>query len=192
MTSLTVTTTTEPNPQASTPANTIRTIAAGLFGGLALGVVARAWMRFISDGPEFTWSGTIFILAAFTIFGITQSISTATRRRPHRQATRVIARVVGFAGLLPLFIGAGAMMLPTVVGGGLAVARTGWARRARAACLIVALIPVLVIGGFLAGTFGWSARTLLGFLAMIALYATIVRAGRATFAPPPSGLRLPR
>lgn len=103
-TSLTVTTTTEPNPQASTPANTIRTIAAGLFGGLALGVVARAWMRFISDGPEFTWSGTIFILAAF----------------------------------------------------------------------------------------GWSARTLLGFLAMIALYATIVRAGRATFAPPPSGLRLPR
>ncbi|HSP27497.1 MAG TPA: hypothetical protein VLN74_03025, partial [Ilumatobacteraceae bacterium] len=41
----------------------------GPFAGAALGVVARWWMRLISDDPEFTWSGTIFIVLAFTVMG---------------------------------------------------------------------------------------------------------------------------
>ena len=40
------------------------TLAAGLFGGFALGVIARAWMRLITEDPEFTWKGTIFIVGA--------------------------------------------------------------------------------------------------------------------------------
>jgi hypothetical protein len=33
-------------------------LAIGLFGGFALGVVSRAWMRLISEDPDFTWNGT--------------------------------------------------------------------------------------------------------------------------------------
>jgi hypothetical protein len=34
------------------------------FAGAALGVVARCWMRLITEDSEFTWSGTIFIVVA--------------------------------------------------------------------------------------------------------------------------------
>ena len=37
----------------------------GLAGGLAWGVIPRLWMRFISTNPEFTWSGTLFIVIGF-------------------------------------------------------------------------------------------------------------------------------
>ena len=86
----------------------ISTLALGLFGGAALGIAARAWMRLIADDPEFTWDGTIFIVMAFTIFGFTQSIVAAARRRTRRRWTLTVARVIGTVGLLPLFVGAGA------------------------------------------------------------------------------------
>ena len=50
----------------------------GLIGGCALGVFARLWMRLIAEDPDFTWNGTIFIVLAFTIFGVTQTISSVT------------------------------------------------------------------------------------------------------------------
>ena len=34
-------------------------LIAGLAGGLAWGVFARVWMRFISTDPQFTWNGTL-------------------------------------------------------------------------------------------------------------------------------------
>src|SRR5258706_4680088 len=95
-----------------TPRKTVRPIpmlAAGLFGGLALGVIARAWMRLISEDPQFTWNGTIFIIGGFTVFGFTQSLVAVVRRRPRRRWTLTIVRVIGIIGLLPLFIGAGAL-----------------------------------------------------------------------------------
>jgi len=56
----------------------VATLSIGLFGGAALGVTARAWMRFIADHPEFTWTGTMFIVIGFTVFGSTQALVATT------------------------------------------------------------------------------------------------------------------
>ena len=164
----------------------------GPFAGLALGVAARAWMRLIAEDPDFTWGGTIFIVAGFTIFGTAQSIAIATRRRARRRWTLTIARVVGAIGLLPLFVGAGSVMLPTVVAGGLAVARTDWKRIVRWVCLAVASLPVLFVSRGLIDLFGWSLHTLAGVVGLLAVYGTIIVMARSTFAPQRDGWRLPR
>lgn len=189
MTDLAVATTTAPR---TTRPRVVSTLAIGLFGGAALGVVARAWMRLIAEDPEFSWGGTIFIVMAFTIFGFTQSIAAVARRRSTRGWTLTLARVIGTVGLLPLFVGAGAVMLPTVVGGGLAFARVDWHRLARGICLVLAAAPVLFVASDLVGSFGWSLHSLAGFLGMLAIYGTIVRATRFTFAAQPGGRRRPR
>ena len=168
------------------------TLAAGLFGGFALGVIARAWMRLIAEDPEFSWDGTIFILLAFTIFGLTQSIVAVVRRRARRRWTLTVARVGGAIGFMPLFVGAGAIMMPTVVGGGLALGRADWRRVPRVICLVVALGPVVLVGSQLVGSFGWSMRALLGFLAMLAIYGTIIAATRFTIEPQADGWKLKR
>jgi hypothetical protein len=177
---------------AQRPAPLFLTLAAGLFGGFALGVIARAWMRLIAEDPEFTWSGTIFIVAAFTIFGLAQSIVAVVRRRARRRWTLTIARIGGAIGLMPLFVGAGAIMLPTVVGGGLALFRNDWRRVGRAICLLVALGPVALVGSQLVGSFGWSMHALVGFLSMLAIYGTIIAATRFSFEPQPDGWKLKR
>ena len=56
-------------------------LAGGLLGGFALGVIARAWMRLISEDPRFTWHGTTSIVVGFTFFGLTQSIIAVARSR---------------------------------------------------------------------------------------------------------------
>ena len=177
---------------SNNPARPILMLAAGLFGGLILGVVARAWMRLISDDPQFTWSGTVFIVGGFTVFGFTQSVVAVVRRRGSRRWTLTIVRVVGIIGLLPLFVGAGALMLPTVVAGGLAKARIEWNNIARWICVAVAAVPVLVVGSGLVGSFGWSLHAAAGFVVMIALYTTIVSATRFTFTAQADGWRMKR
>jgi hypothetical protein len=159
----------------------VPTLATGVFGGLLLGILARAWMRLIAEDPEFTWSGTIFIVGGFTIFGFTQSVAALVRSRATRRWTLTLARVLGTIGMLPLFVAAGGLMLPTVVGGGLAVARVQWHRVLRGICLLVAAVPVVFVGHQLVGSFGWSLHTVAGFVAMLAIYSTIVWATRFTF-----------
>ena len=61
--------------------------------------------------------------------------------------------MLGVVGTLPLFIGAGAIMLPTVVGGGLVSARAEWRKATRAVCIVVAAAPVLLVGKDLVGSF---------------------------------------
>ena len=167
------------------------TIAAGVLGGFALGIVARLWMRFIATDPEFTWNGTIGIVVGFTVFGLTQTAARLVRQRGRRRWAFAASRLTGVVGVLPLFVAAGGQMLPTVVAGGFALARVEWSRLVRAVFLIVALGPVVVVGTQLVGDFGWSLHSLGGFVAMIAIYATIVRAARPTFASSPVGRRLP-
>jgi hypothetical protein len=168
------------------------TIALGALGGCALGIVARGWMRLISDDPEFSWSGTIFIVVGFTVFGFGQSIVAAARPRVQRRRRLTVIRMVGVVTMLPLFVAAGAVMLPTVVGGGLAVARTDWRAGVRVACLVVAALPVVLVGSQLIDSFGWSLQSMCGFVLMIAVYATIVWATHFTLAPQPDGWRLSR
>lgn len=167
-------------------------LAAGLFGGLTLGIIARAWMRLISDDPQFTWGGTIFIVGGFTVFGLTQSLVAVARRRQRRRWTLTIVRVVGTIGMLPLFLGAGSLMLPTVVAGGLAKARVEWNAVARWIALVVAAVPVVIVGSQLVGKFGWSLHAGAGFVGVIALYSTIVSATRFTFTAQADGWHLRR
>ena len=171
---------------------TTSTLAVGLFGGFALGVIARAWMRLITEDPEFSWNGTVFIVAGFTIFGFAQSVVVVARRRQPRRWKLTIARSVGVITMLPLFSAAGAMMLPTVLGCGLARARTDWRPITRGLCLLPATAPVLYIGSQLVDSFGWSLHTLAGFTAMLTIYATIIWATQFTFAPQADGWRMPR
>lgn len=157
------------------------TVALGVVGGCALGVIARAWMRLIAEDPEFTWSGTVFIVASFTIFGFAQSIVAVARRPVGRRSKLTIVRTFGALAMLPLFVAAGAVMLPTVIGCGLAVARTEWHTMTRCLCLLVAAGPVLFVGNDLVGSFGWSLHSLAGFVLMLAIYTTIIWATRFTF-----------
>jgi F0F1-type ATP synthase membrane subunit c/vacuolar-type H+-ATPase subunit K len=185
------------SPTGATPAQrargrVVRTLATGLFGGLLLGIVARAWMRLIAEDPEFTWNGTIFIVAGFTIFGLTQSLVVIAHRRRWRPVTLTIARFLGTIGMLPLFVAAGAVMMPTVVGAGLASARREWRPVTRSIWLLAASVPVVLVGKGFVDSFGWSVHALAGFAAMLGVYATIVRAARSTFSARPDGRRLPR
>lgn len=194
MTSLTV----PPLPQRLTHTQThtrlavLATIILGTLGGCALGIAARAWMRLISDDPEFSWSGTIFIVAGFTIFGLGQSIVAVARSRIDRRSTLTMIRVIGVVTMLPLFMAAGAVMLPTVVGGGLAAARTGWHTATRIVCLVLAAGPVMLVGRDLVDTFGWSLQSLCGFALMLSIYATIIWATRFSFTAQHDGWRMSR
>jgi len=167
-------------------------LVAGLVGGVGLGVVARAWMRFISEDPEFTWAGTLGIIAGFAFFGITQSAVAMARRTTMRRRNLTAIRLVGVIGMLPLFGAAGAVMAPTVIGAGLAASRTDWPEPTRISCAFVSLVPVGFVASDLSGSFGWSLRTMAGIIAMIAIYATIVWATQATLAPQTDGWRIPR
>ena len=168
------------------------TLAVGVVGGLSLGIVARAWMRLIAEEPAFTWGGTIFIVLGFTIFGLTQSVVAIATGRTRQRWTLTVARLIGTVGLMPLFVGAGGLMLPTVIGGGFASARREWRRLTRGVWAAVASAPVLLVGHDLVGSFGWSLHTVAGFVAMLTVYSTIVWAARFTFSARPDGWRLPR
>ncbi len=167
--------------QAARPP-TILALAIGLLGGFALGIVARTWMRLISDDPHFTWKGTISIVVGFTLFGLTQSIVAVARRQTTRWWKVTGVRALGAVGMVPLFVAAGALMFPTVAGCGLASSRSEWPKGVRGLCLVVAAGPVLFVGTDLIGKFGWSLHTLAGFAMMLAVYATIIWATRFTFA----------
>ena len=174
-----------------TMAATALIVAGGALGGFVLGIAARAWMRLISDDPGFSWSGTLFIIGGFTVFGLTQSIVAVTRRRTRRCGPLTIARTVGIIGMLPLFFAAGAVMLPTVVAGGLAVVRVDWTRAIRWIFVLFASVPVIFVGRDLIDTFGWSLHATAGVVAMLGVYGVIIWATRFTFTAPPAAWRLP-
>jgi hypothetical protein len=164
---------------------------AGL-AGLFWGVVARLWMRLVSTDPEFTWGGTLFIVFGFGIFGLAQGLALAGRRAGWRRPALTVARVVGGIGMVPIFGGAGSIMIPTVLGGGLAWFRTDWSRWVRGLLIAVACLPpAFVVGSGLAED-GWSVRLVVGSLLLLPLYGVIVRATRPTLAPQLDGWRLPR
>ncbi|MCC6434867.1 MAG: hypothetical protein IT196_07560 [Acidimicrobiales bacterium] len=154
---------------------------AGALGGFTLGVVARVWMRLVAEDPTFTWTGTGYIVTGFTVFGASQAVVGSVRRTDRARWGLMVVRVIGALSMLPLFVAAGAVMLPTVVVGGLAVARTGWRPLTRWLCALVAAGPVVVVAVGLVGSFGWSLRSVAGVAMCLAIYAAVIRATRATF-----------
>ena len=117
-------------------------IISGAIGGLLWGALMRLWMRFISTDPEFTWSGTGFILAAAFLAGLGLGTAYALSRRGHRGWWRLFA--------LPLILlgaGAGSIMLPGTVIGGLAFGRRNWPKAVRVILATVAIVGTLALIG---------------------------------------------
>jgi hypothetical protein len=170
-------------------------VAGAVVAGAAWGGLARAWMRLISRDPEFPLSGTLFIVGGFAVAATAQAIALVSSRHPSRAFGRV-GRVVGIVGMLPLFVGAGAMLLPTVLGGGLALGRRSWTRPARALAAVVAAAPVVAISARLVDDLGLGPRVVAGVVGLLVVYGGIVVAvtaslgGRVEARPLPRALRL--
>lgn len=154
--------------------------------GLLLGASARAWMRLISADPEFTVSGTLFIVLGFSFFAVMQSIAAIAAQRPWRDWPRRGARFLGVVGLLPLFVAAGAMMAPAVIFAGLAVWHPAWPRAIRWVLALIALANVAAVSLMITTDLGVSLRSLVGVCGLLLVYACIVWAAAGTFARPNS------
>jgi hypothetical protein len=173
-------------------ATTVLGLLVGLLVGASVGAAARGWMRLVSVDPEFSWAGTVLIVGAFAVCGFAQGLVVSVRRVTSRRWVVTVTRVFGFMGKMPLFFGAGAIMAPTVIIGGLATHRTDWKTWVRCLAGVVASIPVVVIAVDLHGDWGWSWRWWVGTAGLVALYGVVVRAIRGTMAPQRDGWRLPR
>lgn len=163
----------------------------GLLGGLLWGIDARVWMRYISTDPEFTWTGTLFIVIGFGIAGLAQAGAYLGRRAGLRRPRMTVLRVMTFAGLLPLGMAAGGPMFPTVVLAPLAITHTEWSGRMRLFVGVIALLPVLAIAAILSDDLS-TLRAGAGFLWFLVVYAGIVWAARFSLAPHLDGWRAPR
>ena len=146
-------------------------VAAFAAGGALCGVAARAWMRLISSDPEFTWSGTLFIVALFAVVGTAQGCAVAVRRRT--RWVRGPARVVAGVAALLLGAGPGMVLLPLLVCAPLAIARTRWHPVIRGGLALVACANAVLMLPLLHSDLAWG-RTIVGWLAMLALYGVIV------------------
>ena len=166
-------------------------LAGGFLGGVTWGIVARAWMRFISTNPEFTWSGTLFIVLGFGIAGLAQASAYLGRRAGLGRRPMTIVRVVTFVGLLPLGMAAGGQVFPTVVIAPLAIRHTEWSSRTRALLGLAALVPIVLVGVSLSNDLP-TLRAIVGFVWFLVIYAGIVWAAGFTLAPQLDGWRAPR
>jgi hypothetical protein len=166
-------------------------LLSGLLGGLVWGIDARVWMRFISTDPEFTWTGTLFIVIGFGIGGLAQAGAYLGRRAGLRRSRMTVLRVAAFAGMLPLGMAAGGPMFPTVVLAPLAITHTEWSGRMRLLVGVIALLPVLAIAAILSDDLS-ALRAGAGFLWFLVVYAGIVWAARFSLAPQLDGWRAPR
>lgn len=161
------------------------------FAGAAVGAVSRWWMRLIADEPDFSWSGTIFIVLAFTIAGAGHGLAWATRQAGARRRWTTPARVAGAVLTLPIFTGAGAMMLPTVLCGSLARGRRDWPRSVRLVLALLALpVPVMIGVGIVRS--GVTPARLVGGVLLACTYVLVVWSLEAVVAPIADGWRMRR
>jgi hypothetical protein len=161
----------------------VAAIAVGVFVGAGWGIVARAWMRLITEHPEFSWSGTLYIVGAPAVIGAVVALAHVAVARQWRAA--MVLRVPAVMVHVLLGAGAGSLLLPTLVFGSIALARRrfGVVLRIALGLLILAVgIPggvqdggssmaagVLVAGVALAVLVvsGWRTRVVLGTLAVL-------------------------
>ncbi len=105
----------------------------GALLGLSWGIAMRTWMRFVSASPEFTWSGTGFILGVTTFAGLMLGLGWARRAKAKGNLWRFTA-----LAMLPLGTGAGGVMIPSVALGALALGRRNWHPAIRGGLLAIA------------------------------------------------------
>ena len=157
-------------------------VAKGCIVGASIGVVARVWMRWISTNPEFSWSGTIAIVASFMIFGTAQSVAWAARTAKWSRSRLTAIRIASTVLSLGLFVAAGAILFPTVVAASLAQWRTEWSPWVRVP-LAVAAIPMLIyVGHSIVDDYGWNPATVGRIGLFLLLYVAIICATWPTVA----------
>ena len=157
-------------------------IISGAIGGLLWGVLMRLWMRFISTDPEFTWSGTGFILAAALLAGLGLGTAYALSRRGHRGWWRLFA--------LPLILlgaGAGSIMLPGTIIGGLAFGHRNWPRVVRIALATVAIGGTLALIGLTSEDGFGPIKTGIALTSFAVLYTIEMAAASIAFRSPRRG-----
>ena len=154
-----------------------------VFGGITLGVTARLWMRWISTEPEFSWSGSIFIVIAFTIFTTSQALVYVLRRRVKSKKLNAVVRIGGAIFSLTIFSGAGALMFPTVFLVSIGLWQKRLDKRIRYVLLALSLlIPIRQIMDF-GSDFGWNLATLGRSLLFILIYSIVIALLKPTITP---------
>ena len=124
----------------------LRGAATGALLGAGWGVLARVWMRTVSTDPEFTWSGTLFIVGAMAAAGLLVGVVRALRLAGLSSGFKLL--------LLPTllaFAGAGLLLVPGALLGGWALSGRGPAVLRRAA-LVVTLVGIPLAVWFVATT----------------------------------------
>ena len=117
----------------SAPAR-LHPVVKGALLGLSWGIAMRIWMRFITTDPEFTWSGTGYILGATTLAGMLLGLGWARRAKAKGNWWRLTG-----LSMLPLGAAAGGVMIPSVFLGALALGRRNWHGAVRGLLLVVAV-----------------------------------------------------
>lgn len=167
-------------------------IPCGVLVGLVLGIIARAWMRWISTDPEFSWAGTIGILAGFVIFFTVHATVLLGRRKGWSRRWLTVARVVATILSLGIFSAAGASMLPTVLTASLGLARTDWPRFVRRVLIVLSvIIPVFLVRD-IGADFGWNPVTGGRIILFVLIYHVIISVARITAAPQGDSWRMNR
>lgn len=116
----------------------LRGLAVGAAVGALWGVVARGFMRLLTDDPHFSWSGTLLILALATVAGACLGLVHGAR----------VARRSGWWRLaalpaLVLFAGPGMLLAPAVLG--MAAVLRGRAAARVLGALLVAVPPLVLV-----------------------------------------------
>jgi hypothetical protein len=158
----------------------LRSVLLGTAAGAGYGIALRAWMRLVATDPEFSWSGTGYIVGVFAVLGTMAGAASAVRRRGGRRAVLAV-RTTGVVLSLGCFVAAGAAMFPTVVPAGLGAARTDWPRRLRAA-LVLAGVTVAVAVVVSMTELSW-ARRLVALATYLPLCAVEVAMLTRLYAP---------
>ena len=117
-----------------------RGLAGGALAGALWGVLARLFMRLLTDDPHFSWSGTLAIVALATVAGACVGLVHGARVSGRSRWWRLAALPA-----LVLFAGPGSLLAPAAVG--MAVVLRGRAAARVLGALLVAVPVVVVVSG---------------------------------------------
>ena len=137
-------------------------------------------MRFVSTDPEFSWSGTGFILGAALLAGLGLGTAYAWSRRSRRGWWRALGFPLIFLGA-----GAGSIMLPGVIIGGLGMGRRTWPKWVRIVLLTVAIGGTLALIGLTSEDGLGPVKTVVALAVFAVLHTIEMAAAGIVFAPGP-------
>ncbi len=168
------------------------TIPLGALAGFLIGIIARLWMHWISTDPEFSWSGSIFIVIALTLFFTVHSIVFFAVRKGWSSRSILFIRIGAIVFSLPIFGGAGSIMLPTVVAGSLAIWRKSLPKWLRILFGISSFVIPGSIVKDIGNDFGWGVATLGRVLLFIFIYGAVIAMTRSTVVKSPGAKQMSR